>query len=465
MSTDVWKENDPYAAKWKSKLVLFFIVVFASLVILNFFMPEDFPDNNYNVMLLVLLAIGFWVADVFPPFAVSMFVIGYSVYFLDEFSLMSGVSEDWQSYTSTWASPVIWIMMGGFFVSLGINLTGLDKRIANFSIKLFGTKPRIFLLGVMLLTVFFSIAISNTATAALMIAVITPLLQRLGKHEPFNRSLVLGVAFAASFGGLTTIPGSPVNAIAADAASAQGRHISYMDWFGIGMPLCLFFTLAAWLILSYVFKPEVSSIPKVKSNYEISQLSRKEWIVIITLLITISLWLTTSITKIPVAAVSFLPMMILSISGIIQQQHIRLISWDTLLLVAGGLTLGMAASNTGLLDYASSKISLPENKMSALIFIGYITVMLSNFMSSTATASILIPLVNTLIPNDVILVSMVTAMCCSLGILLPISTPPNAIALSTGYIKQQHFSFVALFAILAGPPVICYSLVWWLGSG
>lgn len=462
MASNIWKERAFPSVKWRSKLALFFIVIFASLTIVNFFMPEDFPPHLYNVMLLVLLAIGFWITDVFPAFATSMFVVFYSVYFLEEFSLTSGVSQNWEAYTSTWASPIIWILMGGFFISLGMSVSGLDKRIASLAIRLFGTNPRIFLLGMMLLTVVFSIAISNTATAALMIAVITPLITRLGKQAPYNKSIVLGVAFAATFGGLTTIPGSPVNAIAAQAAIEQGQHITYMQWFGIGMPLCLFFTVLAWLILSLVYKPKIKSVPKIESNADSNWPSNKEWIVIMTLLITISLWLTTSETGIPVAAVSFIPMMILSISGIIQQQHLKLISWETLLLVAGGLTLGIAASNTGLLDYAASKINLPEQKITALIFMSYITVLLSNFMSSTATASILVPLVNTIIPGDVILVSMATAMSCSLGVLLPISTPPNAIALSTGVIKAKDFSIIGLMAVLLGPPVICFSLYFWL---
>lgn len=462
MASNIWKEKSFPTVKWRSKLVLFFLVIFISLTVVNFFMPEDFPPHLYNVMLLVLLAIGFWITDVFPAFATSMFVVFYSVYFLEEFSLTSGVSQNWEAYTSTWASPIIWILMGGFFISLGMSVTGLDRRIASLAIKIFGTNPRIFLLGMMLLTIVFSIAISNTATAALMIAVVTPLINRLGKQATYNKSIVLGVAFAATFGGLTTIPGSPVNAIAAEATRAQGETISYMQWFGIGMPLCLFFTLLAWIILSLIYKPKINSVPKIESNTDSKLPSNKEWVVIFTLLVTISLWLTTSQTGIPVAAVSFIPMMILSISGIIQQQHLKSISWETLLLVAGGLTLGVAASNTGLLDYAAAKINLPEQKITALIFMSYITVLLSNFMSSTATASILVPLVNTILPGDVVLVSMATAMCCSLGVLLPISTPPNAIALSTGVIKAKDFSVIGLVAILLGPPVICYSLYFWL---
>lgn len=452
--------------RWGSRLSLFLAVVLCSLGIMHFLMPADFPPQLYNVMLLVLLAVGFWITDAFPPFAVSMFVVAYSVYFLEDFSLMSGVSHNWEMYADTWASPVIWIMMGGFFISLGISLTGLDRRIASFSIKMFGTKPSIFLLGTMLLTVLFSVAISNTATAALMIAVVTPLLVRLDKKEPFTRSLVLGVAFAASFGGLTTIPGSPVNALAADMIHSQNQNITYVEWLRAGMPLCLFFTAIAWLLLMWFFKPKIKEIPLLNDDEEDAlpkRISKKEWFVIIVLLITVSLWLTSSTTGIPVAAVSFVPMMALTISGIIKQQHIRLISWDTLLLVAGALTLGIAAQNTGLLNYAAGKLNLPDSRFMALLMMCYITVLVSNFMSSTAAASILIPLANTLIPGNVVLVSAATAMCCSMGILFPISTPPNAIALSTGYIKQKDFRIVGLFAVLAGPVIICYVLRWWIG--
>ncbi|RFS19975.1 SLC13 family permease [Chitinophaga silvatica] len=454
------KDNWPLS----QKVTYFLLVIITTAIVRYFLLPADFPPNCYNVAVLIMLAIGFWLTDVIPPFAVSMFVIGYTVYFLKDSSIRN-VTPDWEKYAGTWSSPVIWMMMGGFFISLGIQVTALDKSIANFSLKIFGTRPRILLLGIMLITMLLSmLGVSNTATAAMMIAIFMPLAQKLDEDDPYIKCIILGIAYAASFGGLGTIIASPMNAMAVEAAAKKGVPISFLSWMKMGTPLALLFTFMGWLMLATMYKPKITAVPTLAANekpFTAAQM-RGRWIVGITFMITLILWLTSSITKIPVAAVSFMPMMLLTITGVIQQKHIRMISWDTLLLVAGGLTLGMAAQETGLLDYITNHVRLPQEQFMAILTLSYLTVFISNFMSSTAAASILIPFANTLLPQETLFVSIVVGFSCSIGILLPISTPPNAIALSTGYITAKDFRAGGLLLFLIGPPIICYVLRWWL---
>ncbi|SHL44392.1 solute carrier family 13 (sodium-dependent dicarboxylate transporter), member 2/3/5 [Chitinophaga jiangningensis] len=457
--------------KWPlgEKVSLFLLVVAITTVVRLFFLPDDMAEPCRNAAVLIMLAVGFWLTDAMPPFAVSMFVIGYTVYFLHDARAVRNINPDWERYAGTWSSPVIWMMMGGFFISLGIQITSLDKSIANFALRMFGTKPTKLLLGIMLLTMLLSmLGVSNTATAAMMVAIFTPLAKKMDKKDPFIKSLFLGIAIAASFGGMGTIIGSPINAMAIDAAAKKGINISFLSWMEMGTPLALGFTILGWLLLHFRYKPMQDQVPPLedvnsKPHHEYTYSEMKDrWIVGITFVITLILWLTTSVTNIPVAAVSFVPMMMLTLTGVIQQKDIRLISWDTLLLVAGGLTLGMAAQETGLLNYMTKHISLPQEKFTAVLLFSYLTVFISNFMSSTAAASILIPLANTLMPHDVEFVSIAIGFSCSIGILLPISTPPNAIALSTGFLAQRDFRLPGLCLLFFGPIAICYTIFWWV---
>lgn len=450
--------------KWPfgQKITLFLLVIGLTAVYVKFFLPADFPAGCVNALILLLVAIGLWVTNAIPAFAVSMFVIGYSVYFLDDASAIT-VADNWEKYVVTWANPAIWIMMGGFFLSLGVQLTGLDVKVAQMALRMFGTKPVWLLLGIMLLTAFFSMLISNTATAAMMLAIVSPIAANdTSEKRSLATMLVLGVAVSATFGGMGTIVGSPVNVIAVEAM-AKTQPIDFVAWARVGLPLALFFVLITWLFLFWVLKPTNDSIKITQNKGSTPSNNLQQWITAVTLVVTVLLWLTTGITKLPVAAVSFVPMVILTITGVIRQSHIKLISWDTLLLVAGGLTLGMAAHESGLLDYLVTKLVLPNHVLLGVMFFSFITVSVSNVMSNTAAAGILIPLGVTMFPEQPMWVAFTVSLSASAAVLLPISTPPNAIALSTGYIHESDFKGVGLLAFVTCPIVVTMFAKWLLG--
>lgn len=186
--------------------------------------------------------------------------------------------------------------------------------------------------------------------------------------------------------------------------------------------------------------------------------------------ITLLLWLTSQWTKIPVAAVSGLPIVILTLLGIIDADDVRALPWDTLMLVAGGLALGLAIQEQGLAAYFVSKISNYDFNLYALILVfALMTVLFSNFMSNTAATTIFIPIALSLAAinadfNPVIL-PLVIGLSASCALFLPVSTPPNAIAYSTGLIDQKDFRLGGVSIGLIGPIII---IIWtliivWLG--
>ena len=176
------------------------------------------PDQR-AVAFIFLLAVGLWVTEAVPAFAVGLLIMGYLVYVLGSPWLGDSV-QDPSEYLNTWSSPVIWLLMGGFFMASGLTRTGLDRQIFGVALRLAGTRPDRVLLVVMMTTALASMFLSNTSTAAIMIGAILPFVKRAGPDEPFSRALLLAIPIAASLGGMGTIIGSAPNAIAAGVADS-----------------------------------------------------------------------------------------------------------------------------------------------------------------------------------------------------------------------------------------------------
>ena len=189
------------------------------------------------------------------------------------------------------------------------------------------------------------------------------------------------------------------------------------------------------------------------SNSKIFILKKK--IVFSVLLLTLILWLTGNIHGIPAAAVSLLPIMTLTMFSIISGDDVRKLPWDTLMLVAGGLSLGLAIEETGLAAYYVSLLNdYNLNFYMLVVVFSVLTIILSNFMSNTATATILIPIAIILVSTNVAILPTVIALSASAALFLPISTPPNAIAFSTGRLTQKDFRYGGIVAGIVAPIVI-----------
>ncbi|MDP2161454.1 MAG: SLC13 family permease, partial [Flavobacterium sp.] len=240
-----------------------------------------------------------------------------------------------------------------------------------------------------------------------------------------------------------------------------------IEWMIVGIPVALVLVFLFWkvLISKYKIGNETLSldflqIPTEEPNKEFEDEDKiRKRIVLMVLGTTLLLWLTSQWTKIPVAAVSGIPIVALTMLGIIDADDVRSLPWDTLMLVAGGLALGLAIQEQGLADYFITQISSIEINFYILLFLfALTTVTLSNFMSNTAATTILIPVAISLMSitegfNPIVL-PFVIGLCASCALLLPVSTPPNAIAYSTGMIEQKEFRIGGLFIGLVGPIII-----------
>lgn len=441
-------------------LLLSIIVAFGTTYAV---ITPELTQDQIRVLFLLFLSVGLWVTEAVPPFTVGLFIFGFLILALGGYYSKDGEAEGLkyvQKYMQTWSNSVVWLMLGGFFLAEGMQRVGLDKTVFKLSISKFGTKPRYVLLGIMLVTAVFSMIMSNTATTAMMIAAVIPFLNTLEKEAPFAKAMLIGIPAAASLGGMGTLIGSPPNAIAVDALKQNGINFGFLEWLLVGFPVAMILVLLMWFFLIRKYVPKVSTID-LSFLDDIDQSSSnpifiaKKKFVLGVLLLTLLLWLTERFHNIPASAVSFLPIMLLTMFRIVSDEDVRKLPWDTLMLVAGGLSLGLAIKETGLAEHYVNMIkNYKLNFYVLMVVFSFLTIILSNFMSNTATATILIPIAIILMPNNPVILPLVIGLSASTALFLPISTPPNAIAFSTGRIEQKSFRFGGIVAGLLGPVVI-----------
>ncbi len=451
----------------RNRNVLFFIFSFIfALVMTLLFSDESFSQIQNYVLFLLFFAICLWVTEAIPPFSVSILIVGFLV-------LVMGKSEAYDAfqYLQTWSDSVIWLFLGGFFLAEGMKKTKLDLRLLKIVLPKFGAEPARVLWGLMLVTALMSMLMSNTATTAMMIATISPLFTRLDKSSNLSKALLLGIPAAASVGGMGTIIGSAPNAIAVGALEKLGYPISFLEWMLVGTPLALVLLLIFWwaLVKKYQVNREASlnfDFLRETAAVQFNRVERLQKIVVlIVLAVTLFCWLTSKWIGIPVAAASGIPIVCLTVTGVLDANDIRRLPWDTLMLVAGGLALGLAIEEQRIAAHFVEQIShIQVSFITLLILFGFITVVLSNFMSNTAATTILIPMGVSLLAMvgggaalNALILPLVIGLSASCALFLPVSTPPNAIAFSTGLIKQSEFRLGGVIIGFFGPAL---SIIW-----
>lgn len=432
-------------------LVLCFLITY-------FFAPSGLDRNQVFVFFLLLLAVGLWFTEAIPPFAVGILILVYLVYFLGS-DVLGSEATDVSKYVNTWASPVIWLLLGGFFLAESLKKCKLDTAILRWVLSKISAKPSIVLLGLMLLTMVSSMIMSNTATTAMVLATVVPLCRNLGKEEPFSKAILLGIPTAAAVGGMGTIIGTPANAIAVGALNASGGDVSFGKWMIYGIVPALLLTLLTWWFLLYIFKTErkrielSTSLGEGESEEDLGKGAKR--ITIVTLLLTVGLWITTPLHNLPVSAIAALPLVSLTASGVINAHDLQRMPWDTLMLVSGGLALGLALQETGLADLFVSNFRdfhLPLIPM--VLLLSVVTMLLSNVMSNTAASTIIVPLAILLLPAHMEFTAVAIGLSASTALFLPVSTPPNALAYATGMLEQSDFRNTGILIGLTGPVLV-----------
>jgi sodium-dependent dicarboxylate transporter 2/3/5 len=423
--------------------------------------PEsaDLNPAARRALFILLLAATLWVTEAVPAFAVGILVIGLQIALLGKpGGVFAESPRDWEQFVVVIGHPLVWLFFGGFVLAAGMARTGLDRWLAARVLGRLGDSPSSLLLGVMGITFVLSMFMSNTATTAMILAMLAPLLATLDEGDAFGRGLLLGVAVAANLGGMGSLIGTPPNAIAVGALSdlPEGPEVSFLEWMLLGLPVALGLMVIAWIAIArlYPARRELRFAGWDSSPRE-GDAAAPPWqrlTVSGTLAVTVGLWLTTQWHALPTAVVSFVPIVVLTTTGILGAREIRGLNYDVLFLLAGGLALGQVMISTGLSTWIVDR--LPEEALGLAgiaLLMAYVTVALSNFMSNTAAANVLVPIGVTMAVGLEARIAIPIALAASVAMCLPIATPPNAMAYAAGRCRTGDFMRLGLLMGAIGP--------------
>lgn len=305
------------------RLVYFLLSLLLAIGATWLIREPSFTQAQTYVLFLLVLSVGLWVTEAVPPFAVGLLIMGFLGYTLGNENFIAHPG-DTHIYINTFSSSVIWLMMGGFFLASAMTKTNLDLDLIQATLKVCGTNPKWILFGMMSVTMIASMLISNTATTAMVVAALIPLLNKLGKKSPISKALIMGIPIAATTGGMGTLIGSPPNAIAAGALVSAGKPIDFVSWILYGFPVAIALTFIAWWTLVKIFMKDAEPIaPYSSKEDQPHSASGQRWTVIIILSITLLLWLSSPLHNLSASAVSAVPLIFLPLTGILRGEDIR----------------------------------------------------------------------------------------------------------------------------------------------
>lgn len=367
-----------------------------------------------------------------------------------------------KSIFATFADPIIILFLGGFFLADAATKFRLDINLARVLLKPFGTNPKYVLLGLMSVTALFSMFMSNTATAAMMLALLTPVLALFKPEDRGRAAFALCIPIGANVGGIGTPIGTPPNAIALKFMQENGWNVTFGDWMMFGVPFVIIMLLIGWFLLLKMFPIDQKSLDLAKEMKGKFLTTPKAWVVYITFIVTILLWvIPKQYHGLDANSVAIVPIAVFSVTGVITKKDLKSMSWDVLWLVAGGFALGVALGETKLASDLISSIPFAEwNSMALIVGASLICLFMATFMSHTATAALLMPIMASVAAGMVAGGSMdapgaigllvTIAFASSLGMALPISTPPNAMAYATGHVEQKGMAISGTILCLIG---------------
>lgn len=419
---------------------------------------DGLTDAGLATLGILIFGALLWVSEAIPSFSVALLIIGLEIAILGQpggVFTKAGDTKAWQAFVQPWSSSIMWLFLGGFVLAHACSKTGLDKWLAGLIIGKKEKKPAILLLGIMAVTFFFSMFMSNTATATMMLAVLAPVIASLREGSKLGKVLCLAVPVAANIGGMGTIIGTPPNAIAAGALGE--KNMDFLKWIYLALPPALVIAAVAYGILLLSLRG--TQVEKISiDTSEDKPLTGKETlnriIVMLVFGLTVVLWMSSSLHKTPSSVISFLPIVVLAITGVITARDMRELPWDVLILLAGGLSLGVAIKATGLAEWFASLIPSEWSGLPLIIAFSTVVVILSNLMSHTAAANIMIPIGLALAgPENAVFLALPVALACSSAMCLPISTPPNAVAYASGRVATKDFIKIGLVLAVVGPVV------------
>ncbi len=442
------------------QVVLLPLILAVTLVL--WFVPSGFYGiegltvvEQRTIAIFVFTAL-MWMFEVIPTWTTSVLSIvimlltisDSSIWFMKESydAAEMGTFVSYKSILATFADPVVMLFLGGFILAIATTKVGLDVQLAKALLKPFGKKSEFVLLGFLLVIGLFSMFMSNTATAAMMLTFLAPVLRTLPPDGKGRIALALSIPIAANLGGIGTPIGTPPNAIALGYLNdTLHLGVGFGEWMLVMVPYVLVMLFISWglLLMFFPFKQKTIEL-RIENTHE------KTWqtyVVYVTFAVTILLWMLDRVTGINSNVVAMIPVGVFCVTGIITKDDLKEINWSVLWMVAGGFALGLALQKTGLAEHLVNSIPFASWKPLAVVLVsGFIGYFISNFISNTAAANLIVPIIcavgvgmgdSLLAVGGLRTLLVGVVLSTSLAMLFPISTPPNALAHSTGLVTTK----------------------------
>ncbi len=448
-------------------------------VFINLYLRTVFNDDSARILSISLFIILSWVLEILPIPVVSLFPL--ILYPLFSVSSLREVS-------TSYSSPLIFLFLGGFILSLAIEKWDLHKRLALNLIHATGTQPKRILLGLIFATGLLSMWISNSSTAVLMLPIaisVIYVLEENGDRDQdyhiFSSILLMSIAYAANIGGMATPIGSPPNVAFIDyLSSTQYGRIDFVHWFTFGFPICIVLLVVLYFVMCFFIRgmKSVSSLDLdnfiLLQKQNLGPMSYQEIAVTVIFGLTALLWISkgtvSSFTNIPLddSIIAMIGATLLFVfpsnpkggdGALLEWADTKNLAWGILLLIGASLALGAQLEKTELLtsfaNILEANFSGNQNLLAILVIL--IAIILSNLMSNLALVVIFAPVLGELSQSlnygpEVLMLPMVLA--CSCAFMLPMGTPPNAIIFASGRVKMKNMliagsilSFIMTFAI------------------
>ena len=445
------------------------ITAFLWLVPTDFYGIDGLTVVEQRTIAIFVFTALMWMFEVIPTWTTSVLSIVIMLLTISDSSVWfmkgSGIPAEMGTFVSykallaTFADPVIMLFLGGFILAIAATKVGLDVQLAKALLKPFGKRSEFVLLGFLMVIGLFSMFMSNTATAAMMLTFLAPVLRTLPPDGKGRIGLALAIPIAANLGGIGTPIGTPPNAIALGYLNdSLHLNVGFGEWMLVMVPYVIVMLLISWGILLYLFPFKQKTI-----ELKIENTHKKTWrtyLVHVTFVVTILLWMLDRVTGINSNVVAMIPVGVFCVTGVITKDDLKEINWSVLWMVAGGFALGLALQSTGLAEHLVN--SIPFDSWMPLVVVlvsGFIGYFISNFISNTAAANLIVPILcavgvgmgDLLDPVGGIRTLLIgVVLSTSLAMLFPISTPPNALAHSTGLVATKDMAKAGIIVGVIG---------------
>ncbi len=441
--------------------VIFLIIYIAPISILN--------EQAHTLAALVGFIVVLWLTEALP-----LYITGLLVPVL---LILLGITSAQKAF-APFADPIMFLFIGAFVLARAIQLHGLDKRFAYavLTMKFVGGNPSRMMLAYGVVCCAISMWISNTATAAMMFPIgvaIIHMLQRIEGEsavKEYAAGMMLMCAFASSVGGLATPVGTPTNLIGLGFIERQlGRHIPFFEWMVFAIPIVIVMFVSLFLYLNYFCSLKKDHIEGMKEliaeeKKNLGVLSRAERNTIAAFGLTVLLWIFPGILAVTIgdthqftlAYSKQIPESVAAIIGAVllfflpannehgdAKEYTMNISraveidWGVLALYGGGITLGQMVFETKLAETLGGQLAgiIPAGGIGLIAITSAIATLTSELTSNVSSANMIVPLVIVLAQHSGFQAAVAATMASSLGFMLPISTPTNAIVYSSGYVS------------------------------